>query len=131
MSLVSEILEREISVKMQQIAIDLDGRIVNRTPVKTGRLRSNWVIGLGSPNRGVIQDYSDETGLLSESEAAQLGLRVAEEHAVAINRALPLEDIYISNNLPYALPIEEGGPTTTARAMVATSILETRREFQL
>ena len=42
--------EDDIAEKVQEIAMDAFGMIIKRTPVDTGRLRSNWVASNTTPN---------------------------------------------------------------------------------
>lgn len=65
---------------------EADSRIMQRTPVDTGRLRGNWQLTEGAPATGVL-----ELGT-SGNNIPQPGARV----------------LYLVNNLPYARRIEYG-----------------------
>lgn len=79
---------------------DCYGRLVQRTPVDTGRARAGWHI------EGELSEWKPAPG---EYEKAK-----AEAAAVISQEVLKLEDlskadvIYIMNNVEYILPLEAG-----------------------
>jgi hypothetical protein len=79
------------------IAFELFSKIVKKTPVDTGRARSNWQPSIGSPISGVL-DSVDQSG---SATIAQIGMIVANMKAG--------DTIYLANNLPYIRKLEEGG----------------------
>ena len=92
-------------------SIDLFGRIVERTPVDTGRLRGNWQAQINSPNTSVL----DEEG---EAEAAVISKGAAEID----NYKLSDNSIWFSNNLPYAERIENGWSKQRPEGMTRTAV---------
>ena len=72
---------------VRRVAIAVDRKLVLRTPVDTGRARSNWLVGINSPVSGTTDPVT---------QAAAIG--AARARIVA---SRPGDDIYISNNLPY------------------------------
>jgi len=99
-------------------------QIINKTPVgnvslwktsyppvgyKGGHLRANWQATLNSPANGEIDSVSSSTSVASAKRTtgqAKIG-----------------DSIYFVNNLPYAIPIENGHSTKQAPAgMVKVSI---------
>lgn len=84
---------------LAQIA-DCYGRLVQRTPVDTGRARAGWHI------EGKLNEWRPDPG---EYEKAK-----AEAAAIISQEVLKLEDlskadvIYIMNNVEYILPLEAG-----------------------
>jgi hypothetical protein len=112
---------------VRKATIDLFSAVVMRTPVGNptlwkskpppgyvgGRLRANWIVSLDRPDTSTT-DAIDKTG---DATIAQ-GITV-------ITRADGEQDIYMTNNLPYAIPIEYGHSGVQAPAgMVRVSIAE-------
>jgi hypothetical protein len=85
-------------------------QIIRRTPTDTGRLRGNWQTDLNSPATSTLNRLGDSVS-------------IAEALAVC-NRAELSDSIYLTNNLPYALPIENGSSTQAPRGMVKVTVLE-------
>lgn len=97
---------------VRALAIDLDQRIVLKTPVDTGRARSNWLVGLGVARRETIQSQD------------QSGAHAIQEGARTIAQSKPYQNIWISNNLPYIGELEVGHSRQAPTGMVRQSISE-------
>lgn len=103
---------------VKHIALDALRRIVLRTPVDTGRLRGNWQVGINDSPSGEV-DGTDPTG----STAIQEGT----SKLAALGFA---QQVFITNNLPYAAAIEGGHSREKAPAgMVAITLTELRSMF--
>lgn len=79
---------------MKKVTLDLLGRVTEKTPVDTGRLRANWMTGINAPDR-------TETDSTTDNAIAR-----------AIDKLSSLEfgeTVHLSNNLPYAAKVEYGG----------------------
>lgn len=74
------------------------------TPVDEGRLRGNWQYSHGAP----INEQLPE-GIIDKQGAAT----VAKAKAGVMSAPWPRKS-YLRNNLPYAIPIEEGHSTVKA-----------------
>lgn len=85
------------------IALELEARVVQKSPVDTGRLRGNWNVGINAPN--MAEQGADISGM--ESNARALG---------ALSSFKLGDSIFITNNLPYTHKLEFGlygdGPKT-------------------
>jgi hypothetical protein len=90
--------EKAATMIFRGTALDLFGRIIRRTPVDTGRLRGNWQAGINSPADG---------GGNKAIGVAGIG-----------------DSVFITNNLPYAIPIEEGSSTQAPKGIVAVTVAE-------
>ena len=84
-------------------ALSLFAKIVQRTPVDTGRARGNWMAGLNraSDNSG---------GYQSVVARARLG-----------------DSLFLTNNLPYIKDLEEGTSAQAPAGMVRVTATEFRR----
>lgn len=87
----------------------------------TGRLRGNWQIGFNRYPEGNPYAVGDvRTGDELRAEAASINrvARVANEGKRTMSTYA-----YIANNVPYALAVEQGGPTNRPRRMLARAAL--------
>jgi hypothetical protein len=106
--------EREIPAAVAEasrgLARDVLEGVVLRTPVRTGRARANWRVGLERPPEGVL-------------EAADPDGRTTIAGSVAtIARARPFGTIWIANNLPYIGVLEHGSSKQAPRGIVAATL---------
>lgn len=101
------------SLVTRKVAIDILSRVVMRSPVDTGRFRSNWVLTVGAPATGT-SETTDKSG----------GATVAKgEGAVASFQVGP--SIFIVNNLPYGPRLEyEGWSKQAPAGMVRVTVAE-------
>ena len=103
-----------LGIVSRKIAWDSFTSVVVISPVDTGRFRGNWQPGIGAPPGGVLETL-DPTGAIS---IAAIETKVAEFK--------PGEAIYLANNLPYAIPLEEGHSKQAPNGMVRL----TQQRFQ-
>ena len=97
---------------IRALALEVVKRIVLRTPVDTGRARGNWNVGVGSPDSGYT-DNVDEGGWQT----------ISRGHAI-IGGSGPGQIIYITNSLPYILPLEYGSSKQAPAGMVSVTLAE-------
>jgi len=96
-----------------KVLLKLFGAIIKDTPVDKGRLIGNWNTNVGSPD-------------LSTSEAE--GPEISEAKAkVWVNAAKLRDEIYFTNNLPYAEAIENGHGGRSPGVMVQKNVLRFKR----
>jgi hypothetical protein len=90
----AQAVEVNVDRVVQETALAVDRELVVSTPVDTGRARSNWQVGANIAPTGTL-------------EPSDLGAPIAQaERAVAVRQ--PGQNIYIVNNLPYIVPLNEG-----------------------
>lgn len=97
---------------VKKISMELLKKLVDKSPVRTGRFRANWFPSVGAPS-GETTEETDKDGDLS--------LRRLED---ALQGLTTGEKVYISNNLDYALMLEYGWSGQAPAGMVAISINE-------
>ena len=131
----AEQVPEKVETVLRRASISIMERIVLRTPVGDptrwkvnierkakglppyppgyvgGRLRGNWNVGLGGINYGLRG--VDKTG----QEAIRRNERV-------ISLAKAEQDIYITNSLPYAIPVEYGWSSQEPAGMVRVTATE-------
>lgn len=88
-------VEQSAATVTKRVAFDLFRRIVRKTPVDTGRARAAWNMSVNEAHRTVPPE-----GQASYPEPTAGALVVQ-----------PGDEIWISNNLPYIVKLEEGGYT--------------------
>ena len=107
-------------VKMQKkIVLEALKRLMEKTPVDTGRARGNWQVGIGSAVEGSIQENWP-----SDAEAISAGISVL----VALP---PYSTVWISNNLDYIEILEDGGSQQAPQGMLALTVAELKQMFKL
>ncbi len=95
-------------------AVALEGfRILKRrSPVKTGRFRANWRVGLNSPDL-TADDSVTKSRFGDEPNANEL--RAARS---VIRKAKIDDDILMTNSLPYAKKLNEGSSTMAPAGII-------------
>jgi len=111
---------------MRKATIDLFSAVVMRTPVGNpdlwagpapkgyvgGRLRANWIVSFDRPD-------PTTTGAIDKTGSATIAKGIT-----VITHADGEQDIWMTNNLPYALPVEYGHSTQAPAGMVRVSVAE-------
>jgi hypothetical protein len=101
-----------VDLVVRKIAFDMFRRVVIKSPVDTGRFKSNWQVAIGSIPAGTLE-LNDKTGAatISQVTAATLGFKAGEV-------------IYLVNNLAYARALEYGHSKQAPAGMVRVTIAE-------
>ena len=112
-------------------AFDLFSKIIQRTPVDTGRARANWQLTIRSPDLKKIG-----RGRKRKATAAKLLSDKRKAEIVALDRLYddwkPGYSVWITNNLPYINRLETGTWSDQApQGMVAISIAEVQQALTL
>lgn len=119
---------------VRKVALAIDQSLVLATPVDTGRARSNWQVAVGAAPQGEVTTFtSPVVNKRTKAGEATLSAGVAANGAAATEFALTaaLEAtknfqggvIYITNNLPYIIPLNDGHSTQAPKGFVQTAIL--------
>lgn len=104
--------EKDMDLAVRALVLELFSLVVERSPVDTGTFRANWQVSLGTPMTGTL-DEEDKEGAVAINRIAEvvLGLKAGDT-------------IYLANNLPYALALEEGHSDQAPNGMVALTMQE-------
>lgn len=102
----------KLELAIRKIALEMFSRVILKTPVDTGRMRGNWQVAIGTAPSGTLE-LDDKSGQASigKVQAAALGLKVGDI-------------IYLANNLPYAMRLEEGYSQQAPAGMVSLTVQE-------
>lgn len=87
---------------VRQIALAADRALVMGTPVDTGRARANWQATLGEPATGTID------GGFTGSRRAGTVRDPTARNAAVIAAYRGGTSIFLTNNLPYIVPLNNG-----------------------
>lgn len=96
----------------QKVALEALNRVVMRSPVDTGRFRANWNVSFGSPDLATTE-RKDKPGQETIAKGSAL-----------IDSLDRLNQVWISNNLPYANRLENGWSKQAPAGMVALTFAE-------
>lgn len=115
-------IDVELRTVIKRIVIALHDRIVERTPVDTGRARASWGI-----EKDEVGSYEAEEGTsLSGDQAA----RVAKGQQGKLRQDFdPYVVWWIFNNLPYILKLEYGHSSQAPSGMVRLALAEVEAEI--
>ncbi|UMY59805.1 HK97 gp10 family phage protein [Pseudomonas sp. LS.1a] len=108
-SLFTGLVEEALTQRVRVIALAMLNEIVLRSPVDTGRFRGNNIVSVGAPVYASSVNV-DPTG----SETIQQGVRV-------MTGLEPFTQVFIQNNLPYAVPLEDGHSQQAPAGIYAVS----------
>lgn len=97
---------------VRKVATDVLTKTVLRSPVDTGRFRANWVTTFGAP------------GVRTTADVDPTGQGAILRGTATIGRAYGDFDIYITNSLPYAIPLEYGYSKQAPAGMVRITVAE-------
>jgi hypothetical protein len=112
----SKIVPADFNKFIRGLAFKVLRGVVFKTPVDTGRARANWQVNVGSLNNKELQE-ADKIG----SSTIEKGLaRLAQLKRKGIG-----EIIYIFNNVPYIIALEDGHSKRQApNGMVKVTLTE-------
>ncbi len=108
-------IDANLNTIVRTVALQGLQRLVEKTPVDTGRARSNWFVDIGDPqDQGVAEP--DKSG----------GSAVARGGAVIAGyaNANGLPEINIHNTLPYIGRLENGYSSQAPGGMLALTVAE-------
>ena len=97
-------------IVVRKTAFELQGMMIDMSPVDTGRFRSNWAVGLGAINTST-DAAPDKTGDAAKGRAQ-----------AALQGWKPGQTIYLSNSLPYARRLEMGWSKQAPQGMVRLTV---------
>lgn len=89
-----EKMVQEADEHRKAVTIKLFGAVIKDTPFVSGRLRGNWQTNEGSPKQGELERL-DPTGSEALNEAVS-----------TVNQTNQDSVVHLTNNLPYAVPME-------------------------
>jgi hypothetical protein len=103
---------------LREVALSMINKLVDKSPVDTGRFRCSWVAGVNRADNSIPIFTSDTGGESSKARvlAALANLKFGDS-------------LYISNNLAYALMLEYGWSGQAPNGVAEISVMEVEAEF--
>ena len=98
------------------------GDVVAGSPVRTGRFRASWFVGVAEPVRAVAPPRKQPAGADAESLARLVEIRP--------ETVTGFEPVYITNNLPYATRLAEGSSQQAPNGWVDQAVARAAQEIQ-
>ena len=109
---LGEQVHDNLALVYQKVIIELLARIIEKTPVDSGRARANWQVALNVAPDDVTDSYD---------KAGSIALSKGEAEAL---KAMPEDEVYIINNVPYILKLEHGSSTQAPSGIIAITVEE-------
>ncbi len=107
----------EEAVQVQRkIAIEALKRLVMKTPVRTGRARGNWQVGINTDPEGWLETFDKAGGGTINLGAAQI-------------HGMPLGTCFLTNNVNYIEDLEHGKSTQAPHGMLTVTVEELKGLF--
>jgi len=109
---------------LRKVSLELFGRVIMRTPVDTGRLRGNWQATTDTPAERELDRNDNSSPANQRGAGSSSAKQEMEEFVLGADRPT---NFYLTNPLPYAIPIEYGDPHGSQQApqgMVRISVAE-------
>lgn len=100
-------------IVVKKITMEAFKRVILRTPVDTGRARANWSVSEGDIGTTYEVESYDKQGNKTISTATR-----------AVNGWDCHGSIFLSNNVPYIIPLEYGGSDQAPNGMVRLTVAE-------
>lgn len=122
---IAQTFDLDLNQVIRKTGMDLFAGIVEETPVETGFLKSRWEINLDylrdMPSTDIPPTERMTDGEIDAANKAQ---------EATLTGYGDLRDIYISNNLPYAINIEyRGSPNKKPHGMVWVTLVKVEAEL--
>lgn len=111
-------LEQLTERAIKKITLDTTANLIETTPVDTGWARANWVPSIGLPIDDNLSGVTPTAELASSAGARQQGALAG----VAARYTLRMGSVFISNNVPYIVRLNEGSSTQAPAAFVQAAI---------
>jgi hypothetical protein len=108
-SVFANTVKEVVGKKLRVISIQLLNEVVMRSPVDTGRFRTNNHVSVGTAD------------FLKLSEVDKTGTETLQRGCAVINAASPYAVVYIQNNLPYSEALENGHSQQAPAGIYAVS----------
>ena len=117
------------SAAVKKIVIDIFSRVIMRTPVDTGRARSNWVVGLNSPSSAPSSNLDTDAGPVTSDGTGKS--KAKSRMKVKTANAENTKSYILTNNVVYAIRLEYGWSRRQAPSgMVRITLREFNRVVQ-
>lgn len=115
-------LPAQVAVMERKVCLEGLRRLVEKTPVDTGRARGGWQVGIAEHPRG-------QTDRLDDTVSADESPTVAAGSAVIAEIKMPVKCI-IANNVEYIEALENGHSQQAPNGMLGLTVQELGTMFK-
>lgn len=116
----ASLLKSEASRCAVEVAVRIETNLANVTPVDTSNALSNWQVALNDPEMSEIYPYVP--GYKGSSQPQSTAMAIAKAKDVLKNKK-PGETIFISNNAPYIIDLNNGSSKQASAGFVERAVL--------
>ena len=96
---VAKQVNLDVITVQKKLALDIYRDVIAGTPVDTGRAMNNWNLSIATPDRSVTEQGGVVNAVQTIKQTGALG---------ELASLKPFQTVWISNNLPYIMELEEG-----------------------
>lgn len=104
-------IERDVSKKAREAAMEILRNLTFVSPIDTGRFINNWLVGIGTKNNRTLKG--------TRGDPISRGNKVLLTHT-------KFKEIWISNNLKYAVPLNNGHSGQAPANFVEKAVAQVR-----
>ena len=118
---------------VRRIALRVWEELVGRTPIDTGRAQSGWVTNLDEPSDYVPPEIPADVQAAREAarrSGAASGRIVPEPEPPDLSAATIANRIFIVNNTPYIVQLDQGSSQKSPAGMVAVTMAQVQEELE-
>lgn len=110
---IEALVKGRVDRVMRAGAMEATGRIMQRTPVDTGRARANWNASVDEADGSVNEAATDSASKQAQGQALAASVQFADG-----------EKFVLANGLPYIERLEAGSSTQAPAGMVELTLAE-------
>jgi hypothetical protein len=122
------VLPDKVGKLHRAVTLDVLRGVIFRSPVDTGRFRSNWQVSRNAPIVASIEPQ--QLGSKGDQGAnAEPASQVFQRENENVARIEPFTRSFVQNNLPYAERLEAGHSQQAPNGIVAPTVAEARVKF--
>ena len=103
----------KVALFQRRLALEGLARLIDKTPVDTGRARGAWIVTVGQPSM-----FKPGPGVVISAEQAQ------SRGAKALGPLSSFDIVYITNNVEYIEKLERGTSTQAPHGMLSSTVAE-------
>lgn len=114
-------------IVLRKIAFDCFNGVITMSPVDTGRFRGSWNISINSPNLSVLPEIFTKSPISAGSPLTDQQARGWNLEGVLSGITFG-QTIYITNNLPYAVALENGWSKQAPHGVMRVTFERVKRD---
>lgn len=113
--LAKDLTEDQVSAFTRKIALEVLAGVVGMTPVDTGRARGNWQTTIGTKPASSVLGWQ--------------GRDPVSDGISVLQKLPPFPLVWITNNVVYIVPLEEGHSKQAPTGMVSVTLAAIKAKY--